>query len=92
MDLSKPDELWFTMDRLLTYLKNRIEAVIAEAKVNDPYIKEDLRKAAWQRVGEEHPDKDMIEPFLLPLAIIGSKYDLFQVCVPDKLARCVRYV
>ena len=89
LDLSKPEEMWFTMDRLLTALKNRIETAITEAKMKDPYIKDDLRKAAWMRVGEDHPDKDMVEPFLLPLVIVGAKYDLFQVCIGKILKRAL---
>ena len=78
LDLSKPEELWFTMDRLLTYIRNRVDTVLSEGKSNDPYLKEDLEKKMWQRLGD-CPDKDMMNPLLVPLVIIGAKFDLFQV-------------
>ena len=28
--------------------------------------------------GENHPDVDMVKPLLVPLVIIGGKYDAFQ--------------
>lgn len=78
LDLSSPSDLWVTMDTLLNAAKKRLEEAIQEAKADDPYIKDKLRKKAWERVGEEHQDKTMMEPFLVPLVIVGSKYDIFQ--------------
>ncbi|RUS72999.1 hypothetical protein EGW08_019247 [Elysia chlorotica] len=78
LDLSSPTELWVTMETLLNAAKTRLEEAIQEAKADDPYIKDKLRKKAWERVGEEHQDKTMMEPFLVPLVIVGSKYDVFQ--------------
>ncbi|CAL1536933.1 unnamed protein product, partial [Lymnaea stagnalis] len=78
LDLSLPSELWFTMDTLLQAAKSRLESAINEAKAVDPQIENKLRKKFWDRVGEDHPDKTIMNPFLLPLAIVGSKYDMFQ--------------
>ena len=54
LDLSSPSELWFTMETLLNAAKTRLDEAIQEAKADDPYIKDKLRKKAWERVGEEH--------------------------------------
>ena len=78
LDLSKPEELWLTMDRLMTYIRNRVDTVIAEGRSDDPYLKEDLTKKMKQRIGD-CPDKDMIDPLLVPLVIVGAKFDMFQV-------------
>ncbi|XP_033736080.1 cytoplasmic dynein 2 light intermediate chain 1-like isoform X1 [Pecten maximus] len=78
VDLSKPNEIWFTLESLLAAAKSRIETIIAEMKPDFPNIKEELKKAAWKRVGEDHMDSTMMDPFLIPLIIIGGKYDIFQ--------------
>ena len=44
--------------------------------------------------GEMHPDADMVNPFLLPLVIVGGKYDEFQDLDPEKkktVCRAVRF-
>ena len=79
LDLSKPKEMWFTLEKLLQVLRARVDAVIQEVRMDNPGIKDELKKKTWQRLGEDHVDKDMVDPFLIPLVIIGAKYDLFQV-------------
>ena len=49
VDLSKPDELWLTVDRWLNVLKARVAEVL-----DDQSLKDNLRQSAWQRVGEQH--------------------------------------
>ena len=55
LDLSAPNELWLTLEKLLAELKSQINAVINEAKDSDPKVKERLLMKAWERVGEDHP-------------------------------------
>lgn len=78
LDLSSPHELWFTMETLLAAAKVRVEEAINEAKATDPYIKDTLKRKAMERAGADNQDKNMMDPFLVPLVIVGSKYDLFQ--------------
>jgi len=78
LDLSAPNELWFTMEALMQAARQRLDAAIAEARESDPYIKDKLKKKALERIGGESQDKNMMDPFLLPLVIVGSKYDIFQ--------------
>jgi len=79
LDLSKPSELWFTLEKFLTIIRSRVDAVINEMRMQQPDIKEQLKRQTWQRIGEEHVDKDLIDPLLIPLVIVGTKYDTFQV-------------
>ena len=79
LDLSRPSELWITMEKLLTVIKTRVDSVIREAQSQNPSIKDQLKAATWERLGEDLPDRDMLEPLLVPFFIIGSKYDQFQV-------------
>jgi len=50
VDLSKPDELWSTVDQWLAVLKARVH----DAQNSDQSLKDTLRKDTWQRVGEQH--------------------------------------
>jgi len=95
LDLSLPNELWTTLEKLIKELKEQIRAVIGEARQDDQQIKERLRMKAWERVGEDHQDKDMMDPFLLPLVIIGGKYDIFQDFDSEKrkvICKTLRFV
>ena len=56
-----------------------MEVVLGELASKSARQAERLRKKAWKRCGEEHPDKELLDPSPVPLIIIGTKYDLFQV-------------
>uniref|UniRef100_A0A3P9N7I2 Cytoplasmic dynein 2 light intermediate chain 1 n=1 Tax=Poecilia reticulata TaxID=8081 RepID=A0A3P9N7I2_POERE len=75
LDLSKPNALWGTMEKLLTAAQAHVEKVFSEAQKSKPGDK-------WQKAA--HPDRELISPFPVPLLIIGSKYDLFQDFDSDK--------
>lgn len=79
VDLTKPEEIWFTLETLLASTRTRIESVITEMKPDNPHICDNLQRSAWERVGTEHEDRNMIDPFPVPLIIIGTKFDEFQV-------------
>jgi len=54
VDLSKPEELWLTVERWLDVVKARVAAVYRGTDNTDPSLKDTLHQSAWQRVGEEH--------------------------------------
>jgi len=54
VDLSKPEELWLTVDRWLDVIKTQVAAVLHDAHNTDQSLKDKLRQSAWQRVGEQH--------------------------------------
>ena len=55
VDLSKPNELWFTLEKLLTSTSARVESIINDLRGVDPDIKNVMRKTAWERIGNTHP-------------------------------------
>ena len=67
LDLSSPNQLWFTLDKLLGALKSRIEAVVKECQMDNPKIRDELRNTMWERLGEEVQDKDMLDPAVEPM-------------------------
>lgn len=68
---------------------------MAELQSTRPDIVQQLKKKAWQRFGSDHPDRDLLDPLPVPLAILGSKYDQFQDMEPERrkmLCRTLRFV
>jgi len=55
LDLSKPNELWVTLDKWIQVLKSRVEVVLNEIRDTDVTVREHLKRDAWQRVGQDHP-------------------------------------
>ena len=46
-------------------------------------------------LGEEHPDKDTLDPIPIPIVIVGTKYDLFQDFDPEQrkvICKTLRFV
>ncbi|KAL4237941.1 Cytoplasmic dynein 2 light intermediate chain 1 [Mactra antiquata] len=95
VDLSNPCEIWFTLETLLAASRARIETVIADIRHTDSSIRETIKTRMWERLGEDLPDKAMIDPFPVPLFIVGSKYDLFQEFDSEKrkvICKTLRFI
>ncbi|XP_054885868.1 cytoplasmic dynein 2 light intermediate chain 1 isoform X2 [Poeciliopsis prolifica] len=79
LDLSKPNALWGTMEKLLNVAQAHVEKVFSEAQKSKPGGKRQKAAHPAARVlPQDYPDRELISPFPVPLLIIGSKYDLFQ--------------
>ncbi|KAA3672412.1 dynein light intermediate chain 2, cytosolic [Paragonimus westermani] len=66
------------MDALLDAAKRRYEQIVNRVNQrNLSHVRKKLRELALKRSSANHPDSEMMDPFPLPLIIIGSKYDLF---------------
>ncbi|OON15252.1 hypothetical protein X801_08948, partial [Opisthorchis viverrini] len=78
LDLSKPRELWQTMETLLGTVTRRYDQLFTRINKRDlpGSLKSKYRELGEVRKTSTHPDKDLLNPFPLPLIIIGSKYDL----------------
>lgn len=91
LDLSKPEEMWFTLEKLLVAIRSRVDAVISQV----PGLKDSLMQKAFERYGENTMDKDLVLPLPIPLVIVGGKYDLFQEIEPEKrkvISKTLRFV
>ncbi|XP_072436718.1 cytoplasmic dynein 2 light intermediate chain 1 isoform X3 [Chiloscyllium punctatum] len=78
LDLSKPNDLWLSMEKLLNVTKNHINSTINELGKKDSINVNDFKQKTWKTLQRNHPDWELIDPFPIPLVIIGSKYDIFQ--------------
>ncbi|XP_038669559.1 cytoplasmic dynein 2 light intermediate chain 1 isoform X2 [Scyliorhinus canicula] len=78
LDLSKPNDLWTSMEKLLIGTRNHINTTLNELGRKDSINVNDIKQRTWKTLQRNHPDWELIDPFPIPLVIIGSKYDIFQ--------------
>ncbi|XP_015413349.1 PREDICTED: cytoplasmic dynein 2 light intermediate chain 1 [Myotis davidii] len=78
LDLSKPNDLWPTMENLLQATKSHVDKVIMKMGKTDSTAASEMRQKIRSNMRKDHPDRELIDPFPIPLVIIGSKYDIFQ--------------
>ncbi|KFQ26159.1 Cytoplasmic dynein 2 light intermediate chain 1, partial [Merops nubicus] len=78
LDLSKPNELWTTMDQLLQATRSHVNKILAKLEKTTPEVAAEIKERMRNNLPRDHPDYELVEPFPIPLVIIGSKYDIFQ--------------
>ncbi|XP_030628660.1 cytoplasmic dynein 2 light intermediate chain 1 [Chanos chanos] len=80
LDLSKPNTLWGTMEKLLNAVRTQVDKVWAlSQKSRESKSSRQLgQNRALRVLHKDHPDRELIDPFPVPLLIIGSKFDIFQ--------------
>lgn len=72
-DLSVPHQLTDTLETLLDFIITTVRDIVSK----NGQVKERLRLTTETRIGEKHEDLGVITPILIPMLIIGSKYDIF---------------
>ncbi|XP_078239035.1 cytoplasmic dynein 2 light intermediate chain 1 isoform X4 [Pogona vitticeps] len=77
LDLSKPNELWPAMESLLQVTRKHVDRIITKLGQTNPKAATEIKQKMWNNLPKDHPDRELIDPFPIPLIIIGSKYDLF---------------
>uniref|UniRef100_A0A665WUP9 Cytoplasmic dynein 2 light intermediate chain 1 n=1 Tax=Echeneis naucrates TaxID=173247 RepID=A0A665WUP9_ECHNA len=87
VDLSKPNALWGTIEKLLQAAQAQLEKVFYQAK--------EAEKSKRGLCLLHYQDRELLSPFPVPLLIIGSKYDIFQELDSDKrkvVSKTLRFV
>ncbi|XP_029449189.1 cytoplasmic dynein 2 light intermediate chain 1 [Rhinatrema bivittatum] len=95
LDLSKPSNLWSAMESLLQVTKNHVNKVIIDMGKKNSKIANEIKQKMWKSMQKDHPDRELIDPFPIPLVIIGSKYDIFQDFDSEKrkvICKTLRFV
>ncbi|KAF7662500.1 hypothetical protein LDENG_00234820 [Lucifuga dentata] len=99
LDLTKPNGLWGTMEKLLQAAQTQVEKAcsqIQRAAKAKPGNKNEASVRPTSRIlPKDYPDREMINPFPVPLLIIGSKYDIFQEFDSDKkrvVSKTLRFI
>ncbi|XP_051507369.1 cytoplasmic dynein 2 light intermediate chain 1 isoform X2 [Myxocyprinus asiaticus] len=80
LDLSKPNALWETMERLLESARSQVEKVCASLQKTGESRsgKQPSQNRVSRVLHKDYPDRELINPFPVSLLIIGSKFDIFQ--------------
>lgn len=95
LDLSKASRV---MDDLLfwvQYFKRITDACLTKMKATQPQLSAQLSERAMRVFPEGHPDRTRVDPFKLPLLIVGNKWDLAKNLQPvqlNALSRSLRAV
>ncbi|KAM6956218.1 cytoplasmic dynein 2 light intermediate chain 1 [Aplochiton taeniatus] len=97
VDLSKPSCLWSTVECLLQATGAQVEKVCSQPqKPGEPKASSKAHvKTALRVLPKDHPDRELISPFPVPLLIIGSKYDIFQEFESEKrkvISKTLRFI
>ncbi|XP_068587942.1 cytoplasmic dynein 2 light intermediate chain 1 isoform X2 [Cebidichthys violaceus] len=95
LDLSKPNALWGTMEKLLQAAQHQLEKVSSQAQQAQKAKRQTPAYSAARVLPKDYPDRELISPFPVPLLIIGSKYDIFQEFDSDKkkvVCKTLRFV
>lgn len=88
LDLSRPEELWPTIEESLTQLRDIIQRLAKETYSS-------VLEVAALRLGESYNDLSTLDVFPIPILIIGSKYDIYQNLDPEikkQICLCIRSV
>ncbi|KAM4607435.1 cytoplasmic dynein 2 light intermediate chain 1 [Polymixia lowei] len=99
LDLSEPNVLWGTMEKLLQAAQTQVEKAFSQAQQTE----KSQAKAKHQTsihpsarvLPKDYPDRELLSPFAVPLLIIGSKYDIFQEFDSEKrkaVSKTLRFV
>ncbi|GAB6021630.1 Cytoplasmic dynein 2 light intermediate chain 1 [Chamberlinius hualienensis] len=91
IDLSTPDQLLVSLTAYLDVIRSSVDKCITQK----PNLREKLAKKLWKKSSSDHQDKDSINPLLIPVVIIGGKYDIFQNFEPEQrkiICRSLRMV
>ncbi|KAF6721467.1 Cytoplasmic dynein 2 light intermediate chain 1 [Oryzias melastigma] len=103
LDLSKPNDLWVTSEKLLQAAQTQVEKVFSQSQKTKPGAKNQsvqLHKFYLKTIQSnifsfDQQDRELISPFPVPLLIIGSKYDLFQEFDSEKkkvVSKTLRFI
>ncbi|XP_029441890.1 cytoplasmic dynein 2 light intermediate chain 1-like, partial [Rhinatrema bivittatum] len=83
------------MESLLQVTKNHVNKVIIDMGKKNSKIANEIKQKMWKSMQKDHPDRELIDPFPIPLVIIGSKYDIFQDFDSEKrkvICKTLRFV
>nr|KAF6429215.1 dynein cytoplasmic 2 light intermediate chain 1 [Molossus molossus] len=83
------------MENLLQATKSHVDKVIMKLGKTNSKAASEMRQKIWCNLQKDHPDHELIDPFPIPLVIIGSKYDIFQDFDSEKrkiICKTLRFV
>lgn len=55
LDLSKPNELWMTMENLLQATRNHVNKILAKLEKTDPEVAAEIKQKTQNNLQRDHP-------------------------------------
>jgi len=94
VDLSKPETVWSVFEKLMREVRMVIDRIISQLS---PEEKKNLMAATKERLNliEDVGERQSIDPFPIPLTLVGGKYDVFSEFESEKrkvVTRCMRFL
>uniref|UniRef100_A0A8C5T568 Cytoplasmic dynein 2 light intermediate chain 1 n=1 Tax=Malurus cyaneus samueli TaxID=2593467 RepID=A0A8C5T568_9PASS len=78
LDLSKPNELWTTMESLLQVTRNHVNKILTKLEKTNPEVAAEIKQRMWNDLKRDHPVKssncNILDFFLTSM----FQYQLFQ--------------
>ncbi|XP_012509257.1 PREDICTED: cytoplasmic dynein 2 light intermediate chain 1 [Propithecus coquereli] len=83
------------MENLLQATRSHVDKVMMKLGKTNSKAASEMRQKMWSNMQKDHPDRELIDPFPIPLVVIGSKYDIFQDFDSEKrkvICKTLRFV
>lgn len=55
LDLSKPHELWTTMESLLQVTRNHVNKILTKLEKTNPEVAAEIKQRMWNDLQRDHP-------------------------------------
>ncbi|NWS45102.1 DC2L1 protein, partial [Probosciger aterrimus] len=78
LDLSTPNELWTTMEKLLQVTRNHVNKILAKLEKTNPEVATEIKQRMWNSLQRDHPLKVLTVIFWDLFLSCKKKYQLFQ--------------
>ncbi|XP_074805460.1 cytoplasmic dynein 2 light intermediate chain 1 isoform X4 [Natator depressus] len=70
LDLSKPNELWPTMDSLLQVTRSHVDKIITKLGKTNPKVATEIKQRMWNNMPKDHPFTSKSEALLLKARVL----------------------
>ncbi|XP_074898921.1 cytoplasmic dynein 2 light intermediate chain 1 isoform X3 [Buteo buteo] len=70
LDLSKPNELWTTMEKLLQVTRNHVNKILTKLEKTNPEVATEIKQRMWNNLQRDHPFTSKSEALLLKARVL----------------------
>ncbi|XP_069656372.1 cytoplasmic dynein 2 light intermediate chain 1 isoform X4 [Haliaeetus albicilla] len=70
LDLSKPNELWTTMEKLLQVTRNHVNKILTKLEKTNPEVATEIKQRMWNSLQRDHPFTSKSEALLLKARVL----------------------
>jgi len=78
LDLSKPENIIDEYNEIIEVINSRVDYILKSLEKRGSRRPKALTVYTWKKYGNNHPDKELLHPTIIPTIIVGTKYDKFK--------------